>query len=149
MSKGSFLLERAALPAYWVMLMVAGIILLRGHNEPGGGFIGGLVAVAASALLAIALGPREAKRRQPLSPLPLAMAGVGLAVLSGMPALFAGLPYLTHLWAGGLSTVLFFDLGVFCVVWGSLTGYLYPLLGAEAGRAKAREGAREEGGELP
>ena len=51
-----------------------------------------------------------------------------MALLSGIPALFAGLPYLTHLWAGGLSTVLLFDLGVFCVVWGSLTGYLYPLL---------------------
>jgi multisubunit Na+/H+ antiporter MnhB subunit len=128
MKARSFLLERAAPPAYWAMLAVAVVILLRGHNEPGGGFIGGLVAVAASALLAIVLGPSQARRRQPLAPLPLAMAGVGLALLSGLPALLAGLPYLTHLWAGGLSTVLLFDLGVFCVVWGSLTGYLYPLL---------------------
>jgi multisubunit Na+/H+ antiporter MnhB subunit len=128
MNSRSLVLERAALPAYWTMLAVAVVILLRGHNEPGGGFIGGLVAVAASALLAIVLGPAQARRRQPLAPLRLAMAGVGMALLSGIPALFAGLPYLTHLWAGGLSTVLLFDLGVFCVVWGSLTGYLYPLL---------------------
>jgi multisubunit Na+/H+ antiporter MnhB subunit len=128
MNRRSLVLERAALPAYWAMLAVAVVILLRGHNEPGGGFIGGLVAVAASALLAIVLGPAQARRRQPLAPLRLAMAGVGMALLSGIPALFAGLPYLTHLWAGGLSTVLLFDLGVFCVVWGSLTGYLYPLL---------------------
>jgi len=128
MNKRSLVLERAALPAYWAMLAVAVVILLRGHNEPGGGFIGGLVAVAASALLAIVLGPAQARRRQPLAPLRLAMAGVSMALLSGIPALFAGLPYLTHLWAGSLSTVLLFDLGVFCVVWGSLTGYLYPLL---------------------
>lgn len=128
MSKGSLLLERAVPLAYWAMLAVAAAILLRGHNEPGGGFIGGLVAVAASALLAIVLGPGQARRRQPLAPPALAMAGVGLALLSGLPALLLGMPYLTHLWAGGLSTVLLFDLGVFCVVWGSLTGYLYPLL---------------------
>jgi len=127
----SILLERAAPVLYWVMLIIALAILLRGHNEPGGGFIGGLVAVAASALLAIILNPDSARRRQPLAPLRLAMAGVGLTLLSGLPAVFLGLPYLTHLWSGGWSTVLLFDLGVFCAVWGTLTGYLYPLLEAD------------------
>ncbi len=131
MKPGSVLLERAAPLLYWVMLLIALAILLRGHNEPGGGFIGGLVAVAASALLAIILNPDSARRRQPLAPLRLAMAGVGLTLLSGLPAVFQGLPYLTHLWSGGWSTVLLFDLGVFCAVWGTLTGYLYPLLEAD------------------
>lgn len=130
MKPGSVLLERAAPLLYWVMLLIALAILLRGHNEPGGGFIGGLVAVAASALLAIILNPDSARRRQPLAPLRLAMAGVGLTLLSGLPAVFQGLPYLTHLWSGSWSTVLLFDLGVFCAVWGTLTGYLYPLLEA-------------------
>jgi len=128
----SILLERAAPVLYWMMLIIALAILLRGHNEPGGGFIGGLVAVAASALLAIILNPDSARRRQPLAPLRLAMAGVGLTLLSGLPAVFLGLPYLTHLWSGGWSTVLLFDLGVFCAVWGTLTGYLYPLLETDA-----------------
>jgi multicomponent Na+:H+ antiporter subunit B len=128
MKPGSVLLERAAPLLYWAMLVIALAILLRGHNEPGGGFIGGLVAVAASALLAILHDPDSALRRQPLAPLRLAMAGVALTLLSGLPALFLGLPYLTHLWFGGWSTVLLFDLGVFCAVWGTLTGYLYPLL---------------------
>ena len=88
-------------------------------------------AVAASALLAIILNPDSARRRQPLAPLRLAMAGVGLTLLSGLPAVVLGLPYLTHLWSGGWSTVLLFDLGVFCAVWGTLTGYLYPLLEAD------------------
>jgi multicomponent Na+:H+ antiporter subunit B len=128
----SILLERAAPLLYWVMLLIALAILLRGHNEPGGGFIGGLVAVAASALLAIILNPDSARRRQPLAPLRLAMAGVGLTLLSGLPAVVLELPYLTHLWSGGWSTVLLFDLGVFCAVWGTLTGYLYPLLETDA-----------------
>ena len=128
----SILLERAAPLLYWVMLAIALAILLRGHNEPGGGFIGGLVAVAASALLAILLDPSAALRRQPLTPLRLALAGVGLTLLSGLPATFLGLPYLTHLGSGVGSTVLLFDLGVFCAVWGTLTGYLYPLLEVDA-----------------
>jgi multicomponent Na+:H+ antiporter subunit B len=131
MNRRSLLLERAAVPLYWAMLLVALAILLRGHNEPGGGFIGGLVAVAASALLAIVLDPAAAMRRQPLAPARLAVGGVGLTLLSGVPAWFAGLPYLTHFWFGGISTVLLFDLGVFCAVWGTLTGYLYPLLETE------------------
>ena len=128
MKPGSILLERAAPMIYWAMLVIALAILLRGHNEPGGGFIGGLVAVAASALLAIIVNPDSARRRQPLAPLRLALAGVALTLSSGLPAVFVGLPYLTHLWSGGWSTVLLFDLGVFCAVWGTLTGYLYPLL---------------------
>jgi multisubunit Na+/H+ antiporter MnhB subunit len=132
MKPRSILLERAAPLLYWVMLAIALVILLRGHNEPGGGFIGGLVAVAASALLAILLGPAAALRRQPLAPLRLALAGVGLTLASGLPAVFLGMPYLTHLWSGSWSTVLLFDLGVFCAVWGTLTGYLYPLLEADA-----------------
>jgi multicomponent Na+:H+ antiporter subunit B len=129
MTPRSSLLEQAARPLYWLLLAAALWILLRGHNEPGGGFIGGLVAVAASSLLAITLDTRAALRLQPLSPVPLAMLGVGLAMASGLPGAMQGHPYLTHLWGStGLSTVLLFDLGVFCTVWGALTGYVYALL---------------------
>lgn len=126
------LLAWAARPLYWLLIAAALWILLRGHNEPGGGFIGGLVAVAASSLLAITLDIAAARRWQPLAPLSLAMLGVGLAVLAGLPGVLRGQPFLSHLWLEtGLSTVLFFDLGVFCAVWGALTGYIYPLLDAQ------------------
>lgn len=125
----STLLAQSARPVYWILLLAALWILLRGHNEPGGGFIGGLVAVAASSLLAITLSPRVARRWQPLAPIPLAMVGVGMAIFSGLLGPATGLPFLTHVWGGaGLSTVLLFDLGVFCAVWGALTGYIYALL---------------------
>ncbi len=129
MTPQSTLLTAAARPIYWLLLVAALWILLRGHNAPGGGFIGGLVAVAGSSLLAIVLGPPQARRLQPLASLPLAMLGVGLAVASGLPGALLGLPYLTHLWGPfGLSTVLLFDVGVFFAVWGALTGYVYAIL---------------------
>lgn len=130
MSPRSVLLLKSARPLYWLLLAAALWVLLRGHNEPGGGFIGGLLAVAGSSLLAIILGAPAARRLQPLAPLPLAMAGVGLTLLSGLVGILYGLPFLTHLWTDfGLSTVMLFDLGVFFAVWGALTGYVYALVG--------------------
>ena len=136
MNPRAVLLERAVPPLYWIMLAAALWVLLRGHNEPGGGFIAGLVAVSATSVLAIVLDAGAARRRLPLAPVPLAAAGVALALLSGLPAVFLGRPYLTHLWASvplGLtelkvSTVLAFDLGVLCAVWGTLAGYVLALL---------------------
>lgn len=129
MTPRSSLLAQSARPLYWILLAAAVWVLLRGHNEPGGGFIGGLLAVAGSSLVAITLDVRAARRLQPLAPLPLAMSGVALALLAGLFGVTAGLPYLTHLWTEvGLSTVMLFDIGVFCTVWGALTGYVYVLL---------------------
>ncbi len=128
LGENSVLLGKIAMPVYWLMLFGAAWILLRGHNEPGGGFIGGLVAVAGSSLLAILHNPAYAKRFQPLSPLPLAMLGVMLALLSGFFGLFNDTGFLRHVWYAGLSSVMLFDLGVFLAVWGSFTGYIYALL---------------------
>lgn len=129
MTRDSSLLQMAVRPIYWLMLAAAFWILLRGHNEPGGGFVGGLIMVAASSVLATILGTSAARRFQPLAPLPLAMVGVGLAMCSGLAGALAGLPFLTHQWSRiGVSTTLLFELGVFCVVWGSLTGTIFALL---------------------
>ncbi len=111
-------------------------ILLRGHNAPGGGFVGGLLAVAASAAWALCFSADAALRRLPLAPAKLTSLGVLLAVLSGLPGLLVGKPFLTHLWARlplgfaevPVSTVLLFDLGVYLAVWGSFGGYCLALL---------------------
>jgi multicomponent Na+:H+ antiporter subunit B len=131
------ILDVAARPLYWLILGASLWVLLRGHNEPGGGFIGGLVAVSASILWAVARGSEAARCRLPLrDPLRLATVGVLLAALSGLPALLFGDAYLTHLWTKlplgvtelKVSTVLVFDLGVYLCVWGSLAGYALALL---------------------
>ncbi len=119
-------------------IMLASIwILLRGHNEPGGGFTGGMVAVAATAMLAVASGSERALGRLPMGAMGLAAAGVALSLASGLPALALGQPYLSHLWftlplAGTkVSTVLAFDLGVYLAVWGALGGIAARAIGID------------------
>lgn len=147
MSPRPLLVESGLRLFYPVMLAASLWVLLRGHNAPGGGFIGGVIAVAATAAWASVFGVEDARRRLPLGPTPLAAAGVGLSLASGLPAALLGQAYLTHLWATvplGLtdlkvSTVLIFDLGVFCAVWGALSGFVLALLAAHG---PAGEGPR-------
>ena len=112
------------------MLAASLWLLLRGHNEPGGGFVGGMVAVAATGVLSVSRGHALAQQWMPLRPARLAAAGVLLSLVSGLPALAAGMPYMTHLWGEvplgfatlNVSTVLLFDAGVYLAVWGALGG---------------------------
>lgn len=121
---------------YPLLLAASLWILLRGHNAPGGGFVGGLMATAASAAWALSFSAEAARRRLPATPTTLATFGVGLSLLSGLPALFTGQPFLTHLWFSlplgltelPISTVLLFDLGVYGAVWGTLGGYCLALI---------------------
>ncbi|MCU0976124.1 MAG: hypothetical protein MUC71_07395 [Steroidobacteraceae bacterium] len=139
------MLEVAARGLYWVILAASVWVLLRGHNEPGGGFIGALVAVSATVLWAVARSPGDAARRLPLgSPRVLGAAGVLLGALSGLPGVLAGGTFLTHLWwtldlgitEVKLSTVLLFDLGVYLGVWGALAGYAIALLEVDPGAGR-------------
>ena len=140
MNPRAVILEVSARLLYWVILAASLWVLLRGHNEPGGGFIGGLVAVSASVLWATARGPAAAMRRLPTgSPLTLAVCGVLLAGIAGLPGLLGGEAFLRHWWGVlplGLtelkvSTVLLFDVGVYLCVWGALSGYAFGLLGQD------------------
>ena len=104
-----------------LLLVFSVFLLLRGHNEPGGGFVGGLVAAAAFALYAIAFGVRPAQEALFVKPLTLLGTGLLIALCSGVPAVVRGQPFLTALWAPGslpLGTPALFDVGVFLVVAG-------------------------------
>lgn len=138
MNRRLVILETVAGPLYWLILAASLWVLLRGHNEPGGGFIGGLLAVGATILWAVAHGSDAAARRLPLgSPLALAAAGVALGALSGLPALFVGDAFLTHAWGTlpllqlKVSTVMVFDLGVYLCVWGAIAGYALELISGD------------------
>jgi multicomponent Na+:H+ antiporter subunit B len=152
MNKRIVILESVAGPLYWVILAASIWVLLRGHNEPGGGFIGGLVAVSASVLWAIAKGSDAAARRLPTgSPVRLAAIGIGVGTVSGIPAFFLDNSFLTHIWGSiplgftdiKVSTVMVFDLGVYLSVWGALAGYALALLAL--GEADDGGDATEEG----
>ena len=61
------------------------------------------------------------------------MLGVILAAMAGVPGLLSGAGFMRHLWLGGLSSGMIFDLGVFLAVWGSFTGYIFALLDKSPG----------------
>ncbi len=122
----SLILKTATRWLLALLLLFAILLLWRGHNLPGGGFIGGLVSVGAFALYGIAFGWRELRRLLRVDPRYLIGAGLAAAVGSGLFALTADAPFLTGMWAalgggkeeGGvaLGTPLLFDVGVFLVV---------------------------------
>jgi multicomponent Na+:H+ antiporter subunit A len=102
-----------------LLLLFAVFLLLRGHNEPGGGFVGGLVAAAAFALYLVAYGVKSARRALLVQPMTMLGIGLLLAVVSGVPAAFRGQPFLTAQWMlqpVALGTPMLFDIGVFLVV---------------------------------
>ena len=113
-----------------LLLVFAVFLLLRGHNQPGGGFVGGLVAAAAFALYAIAFGVHRARQALLVSPLTLIGVGLSIALLSGMPGVLRGQPFLTAVWPPGFlpfGTPAVFDLGVFLVVAGVVLMMIFSL----------------------
>ncbi|MGK9050230.1 Na+/H+ antiporter subunit B [Neorhizobium petrolearium] len=125
----STLILRTVAPALTaLMLLFSVFVLLRGHNEPGGGFIGGLIAVSALAIYGIAFGVGAVRRAIRFHPMAIAGAGLLLATLSGFLSIFFGVPFMTGLWVYPvildvevpLSTVMSFDLGVYLVVVGAI-----------------------------
>ena len=112
-----------------LMVLFSIFVLLRGHNEPGGGFIGGLIAASAFAIYGIACGVAPVRRALYFHPMAISGFGLLLSALSGVVSLFLDMPFLTGQWTAAeflgvtvdLSTVLFFDIGVYLVVVGSIT----------------------------
>ncbi|MCB8837837.1 Na+/H+ antiporter subunit B [Aurantimonas sp. VKM B-3413] len=112
-----------------LMVLFSIFVLLRGHNEPGGGFIGGLIAASAFAIYGIACGVDPVRRALYFHPMAIAGAGLMLAVLAGCLSIPYGTQFMTGLWSfpeilGGdiaLSTPMFFDIGVYLVVVGSIS----------------------------
>lgn len=109
-----------------LILLFSVFLLFRGHHDPGGGFIGGLVAAAAFALYGFAFGMPEARRVLLFDPLKLIGLGLLMAVLSGLVApIVLGRPFMTAIWGtteygaiGKLGTPLLFDIGVYITVIG-------------------------------
>lgn len=130
------ILQSAARILQPLMLLVALFFLLRGHHQPGGGFVGGLVASAAYALQSMAFGVSTA--RQALRVDPRTLIGVGL-LLSMAVALaplllqerfFESLHFESTLLGVGsveLSSSMVFDVGVFMVVAGAALTVFFAL----------------------
>ena len=112
-----------------ITLVVGIYIFLRGHNQPGGGFIAGLVVAIALLMQYMASGYAWAQERQTLPYHALIGAGVVAAGATGIGAWFNGRPFLTSTYGYiklpflekiGLSSAIGFDLGVFLSVVGAV-----------------------------
>ena len=111
-----------------VALVVAAHLLLRGHNEPGGGFVAGLVVAVAFLMQYLVAGTRWVEARAGINPTRWIGSGLLLAAVTGLGAVALGYPFLTtHTaqfqlpWIGvvHVPSSTFFDLGVFSVVVGA------------------------------
>jgi multicomponent Na+:H+ antiporter subunit B len=122
----SIILRTATRFLMTLLILFSIFLLLRGHNEPGGGFVGGLVAAAAYILHALAFDVSATRAALRVAPRTLIGLGLLLAVGSGLLPLLLGRPFLTALWwdvplgAGvlELGTPLIFDTGVYVAVLG-------------------------------
>jgi len=111
-----------------LMVLFSIFVLLRGHNEPGGGFIGGLIAASALAIFGIACGVASVRRAIVFHPMSISAFGLFIGALAGLPSLVLSQPYMTSQWLIfhladveiALSTPLVFDIGVYLVVVGAI-----------------------------
>lgn len=109
-------------------LLVSVYIFLRGHNQPGGGFIAGLITAIALLLQYIARGYEWTSSRLPLSYPVISVLGLVVAVLTGLGSWLFGYPFLTSSFGyfdipligkTELATAMLFDLGVYLAVVGA------------------------------
>jgi multicomponent K+:H+ antiporter subunit A len=139
-----------------LLLPVAGVfavhLFMRGHNEPGGGFVAGLVVATAFIAQYMVSGTRWVEARMRLLPPRWIAAGLALALVTGLGAIAFGYPFLTTHTAHvnwplvgevHLPTAALFDLGVFAVVVGS-TLLLLTALAHQSLRARRQRAAADD-----
>lgn len=112
-----------------VLILFSLYLLSKGHNEPGGGFVGGLVASSAFLLHLIAYDAESTRKSLPLEPHALMGLGLLFAACSGLAPLLKGVSFFKGLWFDiplwpGASfhtgTPQIFDVGVYLVVLGTM-----------------------------
>ena len=138
----SVVLETAVRLVFHTVLVFSVYLLFAGHNQPGGGFVGGLVAGAAFVLRYISGGRAALRAAVPVDPSVPLWLGLVVATLTAVGSLAVGgqllqsgkleldLPVLGLL---KVTSALPFDTGVYLVVVGLVLGVLRTL-GAEADR---------------
>jgi multicomponent Na+:H+ antiporter subunit A len=123
----SLILQTATRMLLPVLMLFSVFLLVRGHNEPGGGFTGGLVAAAGFALYAIAFDTTSARRALRVSQHVLIGTGLSLGALAGVVPMVRGDSFLTSMHGYAtlpgigqieLSSILVFDIGIYLVVLG-------------------------------
>ncbi|MGE6629900.1 Na(+)/H(+) antiporter subunit B [Bacillus sp. NPDC077027] len=111
----------------FIILLFSFHLFLAGHNNPGGGFIGGLMSSGAVVLLLLAYDLKTVRRILPFNFIYVVGAGLCIAILTGMGSFLFDVPFLSHtfdyfnlpiLGQTELATAVLFDIGVYLVVVG-------------------------------
>jgi monovalent cation:proton antiporter len=121
------ILQTVSKVVVFIILTFSIYMFLAGHNNPGGGFVGGLMTASALVLLYLAFDLETMKRVIPIDFKIVIALGLFIAVMTGTGALFFGAQFLTHsfghfdlplLGDTELATAVLFDLGVYLTVVG-------------------------------
>lgn len=130
----SIIIATAARYLFPLLLTFSLFVLLRGHNEPGGGFVGGLIAASAYGLYFLAFGVDSAKKMLKVQPIKLIAAGLCTSLFSAVIPLFFGAQFMTGVWSenkfpifGKIGTPLLFDIGVYILVLGIVLEIIFSL----------------------
>lgn len=138
---GSLILSRVGQLLFPITVIFALYLLLRGHDEPGGGFSAGVVTVLTIVIQAFAFGVGWTRARLHRIIRPAFALGLCLAFGTALAPVLAGQPFFTHYHAdlrlpGGaslsLGTTLLFDLGVYATVVGTTAVALSAIADREA-----------------
>lgn len=126
-----------------VLLLFSLVLLLRGHNQPGGGFVGGLVGSSSIILMTLAYGADEVRERLRIDFLRAMFYGLALAAVAGLLGLIFGAAFQDAFWWKSylqgigqleLGTPLVFDAGVYVVVFSVTSSIVMSM--AEEGERK-------------
>jgi len=127
-----------------VLILFSLFLLLRGHNAPGGGFVGGLVGAGSIVMMTLAYGADEVRHRLRIDFRRAMFYGLGIALIAGLIGLVVGAAFQEAYWwtpffqgIGRLeiSTPLLFDIGVYIVVFSVTSAIVMDM---------AEEGERED-----
>jgi multisubunit Na+/H+ antiporter MnhB subunit len=133
----NIILEKIANIVLPIMLLASLWLLLRGHNNPGGGFIAGIIASTGFIFYAIVFGTRRVKKIVRISTIQLMGFGLLVVFLTAILPFFLQQGMLTGVWPDFDSALLnmiipgtpiLFDIGVFLVVQGTILTIVFSIM---------------------
>ena len=130
----SIILTTGVIILFPLFIFFSFFMLFRGHDEPGGGFIAGLMGASAFVFYGLAYEMKDAKKLLKVDALYVIAIGLALCFLGGLLGLLAGHEYLYPLWPpfslpfiGTPGSPIVFDIGVYLTVVGSVLQVCFSL----------------------
>ena len=132
----SVILQIASKYVKWILVFFALIALYRGHNSPGGGFIGGLLVGLSVIFYSFAFNAPKAKNALKIQPEGYIALGLLLILISVLPGFFMKQIFMAGVWISipipllgdiKLGTPFLFDIGVFLAVVGVTLLFFFTL----------------------